>query len=80
MNMLKRATKHFIISANLGHDASMKMVRTCYSKGLVSKEDFAKTLRAHQAVLDAARSSQREAAAEAKRLGLSFSHMHSMPS
>ena len=80
IGMLERAAKHFIISANLGHGEAMKMVKTCYSKGLVSKEDFAKTLRAHQAVLDAARSSQREAAAEAKRLGLSFSHMHSMPS
>ena len=73
MNMLKRATKHFIISANLGHDASMKMVRTCYSKGLVSKEDIAITLRTHQAVLVAVQSPQRKAAAEAKRLGMSFS-------
>ena len=37
---MERAMKHFIIAANLGHDEAMKMVKTCYSKRLVSKEDL----------------------------------------
>jgi len=77
-SIYERAAKHSIISANLGHGEAMKMVKTCYSKGLLSKEDFANTLRAHRAVLDASQSPQREAAAEAKRFGLSFSHWHTI--
>ena len=78
ISMMERAAKHWVIAANLGHDEAMKMVKTCYSKRLVSKEDFATTLRTHQAAVDAANSPQREAAVEAKRLGLSFSHMHTI--
>eukprot|EP00984_Skeletonema_dohrnii_P033556 scaffold30473_cov150-Skeletonema_dohrnii-CCMP3373.AAC.4 len=57
-----RATKHFIIAAKLGYDNSMKMVKEGFKNGLVSKEDFAATLRAHQAAVDATKSPQREEA------------------
>lgn len=58
-----RAIKHFVIAAaKLGDDLSLKMVKDCYSKGLVSKEDFASTLRGHQAAIDAAKRPQREEA------------------
>ena len=63
-----RATKHWIISANLGCDESMDMIREFYSKGAVSKEDFAAALRAHQASVDATKSPQRERADEVNRM------------
>jgi hypothetical protein len=59
---MDRAAKHHIIAANLGYDGSMKRLRQCYQGGWVSKEDFAATLRAHQAAVDATKSPQREAA------------------
>eukprot|EP00984_Skeletonema_dohrnii_P012110 scaffold4870_cov75-Skeletonema_dohrnii-CCMP3373.AAC.2 len=57
-----RSIKHFIIAANIGHDGSIQALKECYKHGLVSKEDFAAALRAHQAAVDAAKSPQRDAA------------------
>jgi TPR repeat protein len=59
-----RAVKHFIIAANLGHGGSIQMLKEFYADGLVSKEDFAAALRAHQAAVDATKSPQRDAASE----------------
>ena len=59
--------KHWIIAANLGHDKSIKQLKDCYAHGLVSKEDFAAALRAHQTAVNATKSLQREEAAEAAR-------------
>ena len=56
----ERAVKHLIIAANLGFDPSIQMLKRCYVRGLVSKEDFAAALRAHQAAVDATKSPQRE--------------------
>jgi len=58
-----RAVKHFMIAANLGHDGSLHALKECFKRGLISKEDFADALRAHQAAVDATKSPQREAAA-----------------
>mmetsp|Transcript_2930 Transcript_2930/g.4289 ORF Transcript_2930/g.4289 Transcript_2930/m.4289 type:complete len:300 (-) Transcript_2930:164-1063(-) len=63
-----RATKHFIIAAKLGYDNSMKTVKEGFKGGLVSKEDFAATLRGHQAAVDATKSPQREEAELARKL------------
>jgi len=60
----ERAVKHFIIAANLGFDVSIKALKECYTKGNVSKEEFAAALRAYQAAVDAAKSPQREEAAK----------------
>jgi len=57
-----RSTKHFIIAANLGHDESLEKVKKLYPLGLVSKEDFAATLRAHKDAEDETKSKQREEA------------------
>jgi len=57
-----RGLKHFIIAAKLGHDRSWEVVKESYAEGLVGKEDFASTLSAHQAAVDAMKSPQREAA------------------
>ena len=61
-----RAVKHIIIAANLGHGPSMKGLKEFYTRGVVSKEDFAAALRTYQAAVDAMKSPQREAAANPK--------------
>ena len=58
---IKRAVKHFIIAASSGNVHSMVTLRREYTYGNISKEDFAATLRAHQAAMDATKSPQREA-------------------
>ena len=58
----ERATKHFIIAANLGHDDSIAGLKECFKMGVVSKENYAAALRAHQAALDATKSPHRERA------------------
>jgi TPR repeat protein len=60
---LDRAVKHWIIAANLGNDGSLDALKEGFKRGLVSKEDFAAALWAHQAAVDATKSPQR---AEAK--------------
>ena len=45
----------------------MEQLKSCFRGGLVSKEDFAAALRAHQAAVDATKSPQREEATEWKR-------------
>jgi len=57
---VERSVKHFIIGAKLGHDFSLEMVKLRYQNGSVSKEDFASALRAHQAAMDATKSTQRD--------------------
>jgi hypothetical protein len=59
---LDRATKHYIIAANQGHDDSLQLLKKNYAIGFVTKEDFAAALRAHQAAVDATKSPQREEA------------------
>ena len=49
----ERAVKHSIISANLGHDESIQMLKKCYVDGKVGKDDFAAALRGHEAAVDA---------------------------
>jgi tetratricopeptide (TPR) repeat protein len=62
---IDRAVKHWIIAANLGGDASLHSLKLGYMEGIVSKEDFAAALRAHQAAVDATKSPQREEAGAA---------------
>eukprot|EP00984_Skeletonema_dohrnii_P034468 scaffold33569_cov84-Skeletonema_dohrnii-CCMP3373.AAC.2 len=63
---LERAARHFIISANLGHDASLKALRELLAAGEVGREDFVTAFRAHQAAVNATKSRQR---AEAIAIG-----------
>eukprot|EP00985_Skeletonema_marinoi_P005848 scaffold2553_cov162-Skeletonema_marinoi.AAC.2 len=53
--------KHFIIAAKLGDDDSMEMLMIAFKSGLVSKDDLASALRAHQAAVDATKSPPRDA-------------------
>ena len=55
---------NIVIAANLGHDGSLNVLKKAFMDGcgLVSKDDFAAALRAHQAAVDATKSSQRDEA------------------
>jgi hypothetical protein len=59
---IKRAVKHFIIAANLGHEGSMKELWEYYKDGDITKEELDATLRAHKGAIDATKSPQREEA------------------
>ena len=56
-----RAVKHWIIAATQGDDNSINSLMREFKMGHVSKEDLASALRAHQAAVDATKSTQREA-------------------
>ena len=55
-----RATRHFIIAANLGLDDALEAMKKGFQRGIVSKEDYEVALRGHQAAVDATKSEQRE--------------------
>ena len=63
---MERAVKHFIIAAKLGYDhpmiSSLGAVKQGFQMGIVSKEEYAATLRGHQAAKDATKSQQRDEA------------------
>jgi len=58
----ERAIKHFMIAAGQGQDDAMDELKWQYAQGRISKENFAASLRAHQAAVDAIKSPQREEA------------------
>ena len=62
---LNRALKHFMISAEEGHEYSLKEVQELYTNGHATKDDYAKALRAYQAYLAEIKSVQRDKAAAA---------------
>ena len=64
---LDRAIKHWIIAANLGSDKALEALKNAYRYGLISKDDFASALRAHQAAVDATKSPQREEGEAARK-------------
>ena len=54
-----RATKHFMIAARNGNDESLKRIGEGYKAGLVTKDEYASTLRAYKNTQDAMKSVQR---------------------
>lgn len=62
-----RAMRHCIISAKYGHDESLKEVREGFEMGIVSKNEYADTLRCHQAAQDETKSEQRDKAIAAQQ-------------
>ncbi|KAK1733659.1 hypothetical protein QTG54_015702 [Skeletonema marinoi] len=65
----ERAVKHWIIAATQGDDDSINELMAVFREedGMVSKDDLAAALRAHQAAVDSAKSPQREAAETASK-------------
>jgi tetratricopeptide (TPR) repeat protein len=61
---IDRAMKHFIIAAKLGDDGALERVKNGFMDGYASKEDYATSLRGHQAAVDATKSKQRDEAYE----------------
>ena len=62
-----RAVKHLIIATNLGCDYSMRALQQCHENGEVDDDKFTAALHAHQAVVDAMNSPQREEQANFER-------------
>lgn len=58
----KTAFQHWVIAAEAGNDASLKKVKEGYMAGYVTKDAFAKTLRAHKSATDEVKSLERDAA------------------
>ena len=58
----ERGVKHLIIAANQGHDQALQALKGLYTRGVVSKVDFAAALRAHHAAVCAMKSDHREKA------------------
>ena len=61
-----RATKHYIIAAKAGYDASLERVKIGYKLGLVTKDEYASTLRAYHERRKEMKSDMRD---EAKEMG-----------
>ena len=55
-----RAVKHFVIAAKQGDEDSFGLLKFAFKDGLISKEDFASTLRAYQSAVEATKSPERE--------------------
>jgi len=62
---MDRAFKHWMISANDGYDVSMKAVQEGYEIGFVTKDDYAKTIRAYYNSIAEMKSDDRDRAAAA---------------
>jgi len=58
------ALKHWLLAAEAGHDESLKNVKLGFQKGCITKDVFAKTLRALQTAIDQIKSDQRDKAME----------------
>ena len=67
-NNFENAKRHWIISATQGYDESTKELLQAFKEGYVEKEELAAALRAHQAAVDATKSSQRKVAEEFQRI------------
>ena len=60
---INRALKHYMIAVKDGNSDSLEIIKLFYSKGLATKDDYAKSLRTYQAYLDEIKSDQRDEAA-----------------
>jgi len=63
----RRAMKHFMIAARAGEKSSLNMVKKGYIEGLVTKDEYANTLRAYQKIQDEMKSDERDKAASEMR-------------
>jgi hypothetical protein len=62
---MDRAYKHWMMSANDGYDLSMKAVQEGHKRGFVTKDDYAKTIRAYGNSIAEMKSDDRDRAAAA---------------
>ena len=59
----QRAYKHLLISAKVGHERSLDMVKTGFRNGHVTKDDYESTLRAYHESQTEMKSEERDKAA-----------------
>ena len=59
---LHRAIKHMIMAAKAGDEVSLNTVKHCFMQGIVKKDEYANTLRAHQQRKDEMKSDARDKA------------------
>lgn len=62
---MKRAVKHWMISASCGVDESVTKIRESYQRGYATKAEFEKALRANREAKEEMKSEQREDALKA---------------
>ena len=60
---MDRALKHFMFAVRGGFSDSLTKIKELYTNGHVTKDDYAKALRAYQAYVDEIKSTQRDEAA-----------------
>ena len=60
---MDRTYKHWMISANDGYELAMKAVQEGYQSGIVTKDDYEKTVCAHGNSIDEMKSDDRDKAA-----------------
>ena len=58
----QRAYKHIIIAAKSGHDSSVNKVKEGFVEGLITKDEYAQTLRDYQKRKDEMKSEMRDKA------------------
>jgi len=61
-----RALKHFTIAVRGGFSQSLQQIKSIYSKGYATKEDYTKALQSYQEYLAEIKSRQRDEAAAAR--------------
>ena len=57
----ERAKKHFLLAARAGHPGSLDSIKRGFVNGLVTKDEYASTLRTYQKITDEMKSDTREA-------------------
>ena len=60
---IKRALRHYMIAAGSGHTGSVGRIKTLYSKGQATKEEYTRALQLYQTYLGEIKSDQRDKAA-----------------
>ena len=71
-----RAYKHYIIAAKAGFKKSLDAVKGGFMDGIVTKDEYANTLRAYQSRQDEMKSKDRDKVAEAFRQGRGTNHYY----
>ncbi|EJK53719.1 hypothetical protein THAOC_26782 [Thalassiosira oceanica] len=61
-----RAVRHFLISAKMGYENSIKAIKEMFMAGVATKEQYAEALKGYQEAVEEMKSHDRD---EAKRLG-----------
>ena len=57
------ALKHFMIAVGGGDNESLKLIKQLFMKGLATRDDYAKALKAYQAYISDIKSNDRDKAA-----------------